>query len=379
MAIDPTTPRSRRAVLGAALGAAAATAANALAQPSIAVATDGQPIIQGQENVGSARTTLRSTANSALLGQSDAPSGPFNGVRGVSASTTGVGVSGAATATAVTATTYGVFGFAQSPRGTGVQGQAIEHGVTGVATGDSGESTGVLGRATGIGYGVHGVAVQGIGVVGEGDAEGVLGIAEAEDGFGVRGFAQGPGESLGVFGMTASGGGIGVKGLADTTLSAARGVFGHTGGGTAVYGWVGVGSEPAPSPRTGVFGRCDLSTDSRGAMGRSAAGIGVFGLTGTGTGVSCQATGVSGVALRVLGPAVFSRSGKATIPIGSNQVQVTNVAVTPQSFVVATIQGPGAAGVYVRNVSVSVANSRFTIRLSQNVSAATLVGWFLVN
>jgi hypothetical protein len=81
----------------------------------------------------------------------------------------------------------------------------------------------------------------------------------------------------------------------------------------------------------------------------------------------------------VTGRTTFSRSGKATVLNGQNQVIVTNVPLTSASLVLATIQGAGESGLYVRNVTVSVANSQFTIRLSKAVSANRPVAWFVVN
>src|SRR5512132_2426870 len=59
MAIDVNVPRSRRAIIAGALAGLAATAAQALGRPGSAAATDGQPIVQGANNVGSLSTLIR--------------------------------------------------------------------------------------------------------------------------------------------------------------------------------------------------------------------------------------------------------------------------------------------------------------------------------
>jgi hypothetical protein len=54
-----TVPRSRRSLLTAAAGVAAATAATALARPLPASAAPGDPLILGQENFSNAHTGLQ--------------------------------------------------------------------------------------------------------------------------------------------------------------------------------------------------------------------------------------------------------------------------------------------------------------------------------
>ena len=47
--------------------------------------------------------------------------------------------------------------------------------------------------------------------------------------------------------------------------------------------------------------------------------------------------------------------------------------------VLATIQGFGEANLYIKGVSISIADKRFTIRMSKAPAADTKVGWFIVN
>src|SRR5262245_43819332 len=72
MAIDAAVPRSRRAILTAAIGGLAATAAHAVGRPATALATDNQPILQGQTNTGTLSTVVAVANTTALQGVTDA-------------------------------------------------------------------------------------------------------------------------------------------------------------------------------------------------------------------------------------------------------------------------------------------------------------------
>jgi hypothetical protein len=106
---------------------------------------------------------------------------------------------------------------------------------------------------------------------------------------------------------------------------------------------------------------------------------GVYGVSREGIGVHAEGIFASAVALKVTGKAVFSRSGKAIVPNGASSVTVSSIPLTAASLVQATIQGPGASGVYVRNVLVNPAASSFTITLSKSVAVNTAVAWFILN
>jgi hypothetical protein len=290
MTTDVSAPRSRRTILAAAIGGVAALGAHALGRPATALATDGQPIIQGQTNTGTLGTVVAVANATALQGVTDAPTGNNYGVRGRSKSTTGAGVVGQDTA--VIGTNYGVRGLVSSTTAIGVRGEGPFHGVEGIATADD------------VGIGVKGQSLRG------------------------------------------------------------AAVLGTIGGSFEYFG------------KTGIHGDSD---SGYGVTGRSLHGTAVQGRTDDGVAVHASAGLDAAIALKVDGQARFSRSGKATVLAGHTTVVVSPVHVTSSSFVVATIQGAGASGIYVRNVSVSVANSRFTIRLSKAPSVNTIVGWFLLN
>jgi len=142
MALDPTTPRSRRALLTAAAAATAVTVVEAVARP-LPVAAGPSPLLLGVTNTTTVQTTLTNSTNDAT-------------VLKVDATMTGWGIQGTAT------DGIGVLGIATSGKGdangVGVAGEADRLGVWG-----SGGSQGVSGFSVG-GVGVVGTSKSGIGV-----------------------------------------------------------------------------------------------------------------------------------------------------------------------------------------------------------------------
>jgi hypothetical protein len=160
-----TTPRSRRAVLAAATGAAAATVAAALDRPGIVRAGVDGDVVLGALNTATTTTVVRITANAndvfTARGTSE------NAVIVGTNDDVGSGVRGEAT------TGSGVLGVG----GTGVEGgSTMGNGVLGVSE----QGTGVLGHITLSGSGVHGhsFATAGVGVRASAEA----GLALAVDG-----------------------------------------------------------------------------------------------------------------------------------------------------------------------------------------------------
>ena len=140
MAIDTTSPRTRRALLGAGLGAIAAAVASTLVRPVVTRAADGDPVLQGAVNAASSTTEIDTTGAGAF----EAHSVSNFGVAGLSNST------------------IGVFGNSAGSDGYGVGGQASGNG-TGVFgySGLTGTFPTALART-----GVHGAADQGTSSVG---------------------------------------------------------------------------------------------------------------------------------------------------------------------------------------------------------------------
>jgi hypothetical protein len=182
VSIDALSPRSRRAMLGAVLGAGAATVASAL-RPLSARAADGQPVLLGVVNSAATFTQITNSDHPgtyALL----AADGTY-ALAGVNDTSEPA-----------------VVGQAHGSDGIGVKGHVYDATQTGGAVG-------VLGATAGhhTQIGVSGVAVP----------EGIAVNARTEDGFGV--FAEATG-------------GYAVQGGATT----GRGVFGQATSGLGVYG-----------------------------------------------------------------------------------------------------------------------------------------------
>jgi hypothetical protein len=121
-----------------------------------------------------------------------------------------------------------------------------------------------------------------------------------------------------------------------------------------------------------------LSENGNAVQGVSDNGCGVLGAAGQAA-VAVQATNVSsGVALRVAGPAVFSRSGIATVPGNQASVTVTGVSLASGSVSPRCASGrpPGYVGASRRPER----RRQFLDDISeQGPKADTRVGWFLVN
>jgi hypothetical protein len=286
MSVETSTPRSRRAVLAAALGGLGAVIASRIATPDTARAADTDPVLVGGSFTGNTATTI-TTAGTA------------NAIVGHSAD--GVGLWGASDdATPVADFTVpghrtGVVGLTGT--GAGVASNTGETGVYGFSN-LSFRSNGVWGDST-----------QGTGVFGTGDT-GVWGIGY-----------------WGTYGQ----GRIAVMGDASSAE-------------TGVYGYSGDVAAPIPPP--------------------------------AGVGVQATAGSVAQVALNVTGKAKFSRSGRTAIARGRSARKIVMPGVTASSYIIATLQ-TRRAGVYVHAV-VPAAGS-FTIYLNKNVTAATVVGYLVIN
>ena len=230
MSVDTTARRSRRALLGAGLGAVAATVAGAIGRPLPVVATPGND--HDQVVVGGAYPDARSStylANQAtdddvlVLGSNqDMGHGGGHALRAASESGDGVH-----------ATSYsgrGVFG--HSVTATGVHGSSVS------------------------GSGVQGVSQSSRGVYGQSDTADAVYAYSGSGGRGVHGFGQ-TGE-----GVRGDSGGATVAGVVGHSYASATGVVGITGA-----------SEPAVPAKTGVFGYSGEAGGRRGQFAGQAAQI----------------------------------------------------------------------------------------------------------
>ena len=130
MAIDPASPRSRRALLAAALGAGAATVASALERPLPVRAGNGDTVTVGSWNIGTLETKIdtQDSGATALHGNS------INAYAVYGTSDTGTGVLGSC------GHGYGIRGISYYAGSLGVSGENTNG--TGVS-GTSGSGTGV--------------------------------------------------------------------------------------------------------------------------------------------------------------------------------------------------------------------------------------------
>jgi hypothetical protein len=224
----------------------------------------------------------------------------------------------------------------------GVANGAARHGIYGTNAG-KGHGAGGLANASGVagvhgmndddaGYGVWGDSAGGFGVYGtSANGTGILGAAEGDAGVGVAGTASGF-QAFGVQGVN-HGNGIGVLAQSD-------------GAGAALYA----------KAAYDVAVYADASVKEPTTIGVYASGS---------------------VGLQVEGPAVFSSSGVATVPAGSQSTTVDWARLTAGSSVLATAQASQQR--YVVAAVPDVTNRRFTIHLNKAASADLPVAWFVIN
>jgi hypothetical protein len=202
MALDVTTTRSRRAILGAALGGAGALFAHALGRATPVAAANDDPLLLGRggvatDNAATSSTLVNSTASPGL---------------GAHAS--------AADATAV---------LGQSATGVGVWGTSTTSGGT--------RFTGVIGTTEGTPPSANTAFT------------GVYGFSEDPDNF----------SAAGVWGDTATGTGVvgtGYYGVWGTGAVGTMGDVDHLS--TGAYGFAGDDAAPTPTPGAGVVARAGV-------------------------------------------------------------------------------------------------------------------------
>ena len=183
MSVDETRPRSRRAVLGAALGATALSAAAALQRPAIVLAGSDGDVVLGDENETLATTSILVAGEATVL----ALSGEGHGLESLSGDGVAViGVSGVG----------GSYPSALDPS-TGVYGLSLD------------------------GTGVYGASNSGPGVYAATNGSGVAAVmGQGNQGTGVHGFTGDYAQAwtspngVGIYG-SASGTGIGVSGRSE--------------------------------------------------------------------------------------------------------------------------------------------------------------------
>ncbi len=155
MSTDGSMPRSRRAVLAAAAGAAAVTVITAIERPLAVAAVDGDVVHQGDSLYGSSATSFITTSGPALEAITNGDDSAVIG-QGL----TGAGLEGRTTSG------FGVYGWA-GESGVGVHGKS-DSGIG--VQGWSNTGTGVAADGGTAGVGVRGWTPQGVGVIGSTNA-----------------------------------------------------------------------------------------------------------------------------------------------------------------------------------------------------------------
>jgi hypothetical protein len=273
MAIDTTTPRSRRALLAGLAGGLAATVAAGLGRVPPASAHDPDDVSLGEGNAATSQTSISITATNGDAFAAYA-SGTGDGVFGDSPSGNGVyGTSDSG---------YGVRGY--SPSGTAVYGFSnLSIGVAGLShstaglLGYSGSSipppspanTGVFGHADrdATSVGVRGGSSLGTGVYGHSSTgRGMWGTSTS--GYGVVGTSP---SGYGLYGQSYSGTGVSGFSSSHSLPAVVAYSFGEN---TGLQGYSGTASPPATIPKTGVQGYADTDAGAVGVRGTSPAGRG---------------------------------------------------------------------------------------------------------
>jgi hypothetical protein len=285
------------------------------------------------------------------------------GVRGESASGSGIGVSGYNGATsgnpiavkgASSGSGIGVYGFA----GRGVFGDT--NGPTGI---------GVVARnssATGTGTGVSSqVSAPGAtGVYTENSSTGGAGVAlHAKAGTDTAALIENVSGSAGSLGLRVESDGNGIQVVAPNSSASltAKAISAECPSGsglesTGAVGVRGITTGGAPVFRIGVWGSASAASDRAGVFENSAA---------------------KSTALQVDGGVTIKRgAGLAMVASGTSSVVVTpDVPLTSSSIVLATAQA-GDTSVGVRQVTVGA--STFTIHLTGTATIDLFVGWMVV-
>jgi hypothetical protein len=153
MAIDTTPPRTRRAILAGALGAAAAVGIDAVARPRPAAAISY--VVLGGDNSETTGTRITNTTTDVFrVAFKASASGLSNGVEGQSDA--GVGVSGISNSgnAVVGSSTSGMGVFAEGDAGGALGRSNVGNGVIGYTY--SAAASGVYGEGKSGGYGVAG-------------------------------------------------------------------------------------------------------------------------------------------------------------------------------------------------------------------------------
>jgi hypothetical protein len=137
----------------------------------------------------------------------------------------------------------------------------------------------------------------------------------------------------------------------------------------------------ADAEGTGVIGFGQLGA---GVRGESGVGIGVHGRSEVGTGIKAEAVhpeeGGFWTAFEAVGPVKFSTSGLADVAASTDRVTVNpGVPISPQSKVLAMLQGNSGNKAMVEHVEVDPAADTFQVVLTRIPARPVQIAWFLMS
>ena len=327
-------PRSRRALLAAALGGLAATAAAALGRPLDANAAAGSNLIIGSQANNAATADTQLITNSSVIAFKLLQNGPGTALMGHATPTSGA--------------TRGVYGRSDSPNGDGVQARNAGAAGTGAAMRAFGGNNVGLDAST---ASASKVAIHAVNSAVDGTAalfENTSGAISEAAGPALRAYSGGgsnadvhpggsgwdaAGEFAGPHGVigAATGNGYGIIGIS----SGGRGVHGVASSGDGVYGFStsSVGVHGFSNNNAAVFGE---SSTSHGVRGDSSSGNGVFGDSTSGRGV----LGTSFNAVGVYGYSTNSSAGYFEGHVYANSLDAGSVSAAVKNFRIDHPQDP---------------------------------------
>jgi hypothetical protein len=321
MAIDTTTPRSRRALLAGMLGGIAASVAGGLGRAQPVTAHDPDDVRLGADNSTTSATRI---SNGAANGTAFA--GHANG--------TGWGVSGDSP--------LGIGVFASSDSGYGVYSLNASVTMPAIVGWSASDNTGLLGYS--------GQNSPPPGPV----KTGVFGSADQDS------------ASRGVHGETPTG--TGVHGHSDT----------HAG----VYGSSGSGAPSSIGLKVGVYGWGPVTTGlapSYGVIGKSASALGTGVLGSCDAGVGVSAASKTGFALYAGGRVQFKTSGLGSIAAGTASAVVTpGVLIGDKTRVLVTLHADPGADTVLKYVSKDTSLGTFNVILTASSAVDCAFSWFLI-
>ena len=374
MAIDTTTPRSRRAVMAGAFGGVLASLGLLAKAPEVRAGTDGDLVVD-DTSTGLATTELVATDSDPALKVTGGGTGiEAIGARGIlGTSSAGVGVLGASAVAdnsipaAINAST-GVYGI--SLAGVGVYGASdTGHGI--YAANNSSSKAAIVAEGD-PGTAIHGHA--GPGPVPTSPASTAVFASAAGSRQGIHSWVEN-----GIALQALSTGSIAILASGD-----ADGIAGASSGdGTGVVGWSTSTTPPAvPAagpPKTGVYGEATQDSSARGVFGKTTIGQGVRGEATSGVGVEAVAT--TGAALDVSGRAVFSRSGRVSVVAKATYVDVTvpgGLSGSPLVLAVLQLYRPGVWVTAARPNWPSAGVVRIYLNAVASTTVATPLAWFVL-